>query len=448
MARLIANTANMPVDEWLELRKQGIGGSDASAVVGVNKYANPVTLYMEKLSYYNRNAKDNVREAAEWGNRLEPVVRETFKEKINAERAEQGLSPLRIVHRKAIYAHDEHDFIRTNLDGIIYGHELGTGIFEAKTAHYMLREDWEGEDVPNQYFIQVQHNMLVMGAKYAYLAVLIGGNTYKHYFIQRDEEICEMLISMESDFWHNHILKRIPPANNGHAAEKEMIKDMNPHSEHVEGYLKALPNVCIEYVEKIEALKDILEDVEQEKTMYENEVKMIMGNTELAFAGSHKVTWKTASNGVRPLRITLDAALDKEKYYKPKFKEFEQTKKDLDKEIEVVAKAKLKADKAATKARKELEANELKAIKAKEKALKQAEKERIAAEKAEEKLRKAAEKAGEPYVPPVPNVVDREHVLDLFNDLHDDVQAMRESGDTDLRTVLHQIQNKVAEVLK
>lgn len=391
MAKLIANTANMKHEEWLEIRKQGIGGSDASAVAGVNKYANQVTLYMEKLSYYDRNAKSNVREAAEWGNRLEPIVRATFKEKINAEREEKGLPPLKIINRKAIFAHDEHDFIRTNLDGMIFGHELGTGIFEAKTAHYMLREDWDGEDVPNAYFIQVQHNMLVMGAAYAYLAVLIGGNTYKHYFIERDEEVCNYLIQIESAFWNNHILPRIPPANNGHAAEKEMIKEMNPTSESREGYIVNLPNITIEYAERVGALKDLIQELEQEKDKYENELKMYMGTSELVYAGPHKITWKTSSNGSRPFKISLESALSKEKYYQPRLKLIEQEKKQFEKDIKDIVKAKAAADKLAAKVRKEMQKIEEAKVKALEKEKKQAEKERIAAEKEAEKLNKQLE---------------------------------------------------------
>lgn len=391
MPKLIANTANMSHEEWIELRKQGIGGSDASAVAGVNKYANPVTLYMEKLGYYNPNKKDNVRMAAEWGNRLEPVVRETFKEKINAERAEQGLPPLKVVHRKAIFAHDEHDFIRTNLDGLIYGHELGTGIFEAKTAHYMLREDWEGEDVPNAYLIQVNHNMLVMDAAFAYLAVLIGGNTYKHYFIERDEEICDYLIKIESAFWNNHILQRIPPTNTGHKAEKEMINEMNPQSVGREGELISLPNICIEYAERIEAIKQISSELDEEKTLYENEIKMIMGETELGYAGSHKISWKTASNGVRALKIKLDSALDKEKFYVSKIKVIEKERKAFEKNIDAMVKAKIKMDKLATKTMKEIEKQEQKKVKEAEKALKQAEKETAAAEKEIQQLTKQLE---------------------------------------------------------
>lgn len=375
MAKLIANTANMALDEWLKLRKQGIGGSDASAVAGVNKYANPVTLYMEKLDFYDRNAKDNVREAAEWGNRLEPIVRDTFKEKINAERKEKGLDPLKIVHRKATFAHDEYDFIRTNLDGMIYGHELGTGIFEAKTAHYMLREDWDGEDVPNQYFIQVQHNMLVMGAKYAYLAVLIGGNTFKYYFIERDEDVCNYLIQIESNFWNNHILKRVVPELNGHTAEKEMMRDMHGETIGREDEIVNLPNITVEYAERIGAIKELIAELTQEQTKYENEIKMIMGENDLGYAGPHKITWKADKNGTRTFKIRLDDVNSKEKYYVARLKEIEKVKKSFDKEIKEVAKTKLAIEKANLKARKQREKEELASTKAAEKALKAAQKE-------------------------------------------------------------------------
>lgn len=375
MAKLIVNTANMPLSEWLELRKQGIGGSDAAAVAGVSKYANPVTLYMEKLGFYEKNSKDNVREAAEWGNRLEPVIRETFKEKINAEREEQGLPPLRIVHRKAIFAHDEHDFMRTNLDGQIFGHELGTGILEIKTAHYMLREDWDGIDVPNAYFIQVQHNMMVMDAKFAYLAVLIGGNTYKHYFIQRDEDICNYLVQIESHFWNNHILQRVVPELTGHKFEKEMMDELHGNTIQREDEIVTLPNIVIEYAERIEALKQLQEELKQEQTKYENEIKLIMGETELGFAGPHKISWKTDKRGNRSFRIRLDSSNDKEKYYLAKLKEIEKEKKVFEKNTKELAKMKLSLEKAATKERKEREKREKLALKEAQKQLALAEQE-------------------------------------------------------------------------
>ncbi len=52
--------------------------------------------------------------------------------------------------------------------------------------------------------------MAVTGYQGAYIAVLIGGNTFKWKFVERDEELISMLVELESDFW-NHVQDCIPP---------------------------------------------------------------------------------------------------------------------------------------------------------------------------------------------------------------------------------------------
>lgn len=375
MARLIANTANMNEVEWLELRTKGIGGSDASAVAGANKYASSVMVYMDKIGMYRPDKPDNVKEAARFGNVLEPIVRDEFKRRINEERAEQGLKPLKVVHRKALFAHDEHDFMRTNLDGIVYDPILGKGVFEAKTAHYMLRDEWDGEDVPNQYYIQVQHNMAVMDYQFAYLAVLIGGNTYKHYYIERDQEFIDYLIMIEKNFWENHVLQRIPPAFSGHDEEKKMLNEQYPDSEQREGYIVNLPNNCIQIVEQIDAYKNVIKVMQEKQQALENELKATLGTTEMAFAGSHKVTWKTAVNGNRTLRIKLDSQDERNKFYERLLKNVQSEIKTITKEYEGIEKELAKQRKADEKTRKDAEKAAEKALKLARKELKKADKE-------------------------------------------------------------------------
>jgi putative phage-type endonuclease len=362
----------MPENEWLELRKQGIGGSDASAVAKASKYSSPIMVYMDKLGLYIPEKPERVKMAARMGHELEPIVRKLFVEKVNEEREAQGKKPLRVVHRKAIFAHDKYDFMRTNLDGIVFDPDLGKGVFEAKTAHYMLRDEWAGEDVPNAYFIQVQHNMAVMDMDFAWLAVLIGGNDYRHYFIPRDQEFIDYLIMIEQAFWNNHILQRIPPEMVGNDAEKEMMADMYPQSEASEGYISTLPTVCIEYAERADAIKQIIKELTEEQTANENEIKAIMGTTEMAFAGSHKITWKTASNGVRSMRIKLDSQEDRNKFYAAKVKEIDKQRKEVEKERKNIEKDAEKARKAAEKERKEAEKAAKEALKAEKAALKAA----------------------------------------------------------------------------
>ena len=82
MAKVIVNTENLSYEEWLEYRKTGIGGSDASVVCGINKYKSPVELWMEKtgqLPYQEAG------EAAYWGTQLEGLVRSEFTKRTGIE---------------------------------------------------------------------------------------------------------------------------------------------------------------------------------------------------------------------------------------------------------------------------------------------------------------------------------------------------------------------------
>ena len=37
-------------EEWLAIRKKGIGGSDAGAICGLNPYASPMNVYLDKTT--------------------------------------------------------------------------------------------------------------------------------------------------------------------------------------------------------------------------------------------------------------------------------------------------------------------------------------------------------------------------------------------------------------
>ena len=50
-ANIIENTKDMPKDEWLIKRKCGIGGSDASSILGFNPYRSSMAVYIDKICY-------------------------------------------------------------------------------------------------------------------------------------------------------------------------------------------------------------------------------------------------------------------------------------------------------------------------------------------------------------------------------------------------------------
>src|SRR5699024_10110248 len=172
---VIANTAAIPYEEWLERRKEGIGGSDAAVVCGVSRYKSPVEVWMEKTGQL---PSQEAGEAAYWGNRLECLVREEFTKRTGGS----------VTKPSALYQRRDHPFMLANVDGLCEDPVHGPCIFEAKTASAYKAGEWE-DSIPDEYMIQIQHYMAVTGYQGAYIAVLIGGNAFRWKFVERDEEL-------------------------------------------------------------------------------------------------------------------------------------------------------------------------------------------------------------------------------------------------------------------
>jgi len=207
-AKILANTENMSYEDWLEHRRLGIGGSDASVVCGINRYKSPVELWMEKT---NQLPAQEAGEPAYWGTQLEPLVRAEFAKRTGIE----------VSHKGQLLQSEDYPFMLANLDGTCEHPDLGPVIFEAKTASAYKADEWE-DSIPDEYALQVAHYLAVTGYQGAYIAVLIGGNTFKWKFIERDEELISMLIELEADFW-KHVQDNTPPPLDGSDASAKFL---------------------------------------------------------------------------------------------------------------------------------------------------------------------------------------------------------------------------------
>ena len=214
-ANVLVSTGNLPYEDWLEYRKAGIGGSDASVVCGVSRYKSPVELWMEKTGQL---PSQEAGEAAYWGNLLESLVREEFTKRTG----------IQVTKPTVIYQSQEHPFMLANVDGLCDDNSHGPCIFEAKTASAYKAGEWE-DSIPDEYMIQIQHYMAVTGYRGAYIAVLIGGNAFRWKFVERDEELIAMLISLEAGFWE-HVRKGTPPALDGSDASARFLAERFPNS--------------------------------------------------------------------------------------------------------------------------------------------------------------------------------------------------------------------------
>ena len=142
-AKVLAQTENMPYEDWLSYRKQGIGGSDASVVCGISRYKSPVELWMEKM---DQLPAQEAGEAAYWGTQLEALVRAEFSKRTGIE----------VKQIKQLLQSEDHPFMLANLDGICEVPDVGTCIFEAKTASAYKAAEWDNA-IPDEYMCQIQH---------------------------------------------------------------------------------------------------------------------------------------------------------------------------------------------------------------------------------------------------------------------------------------------------
>lgn len=278
-AEVLRETREMTREEWLMARRQGIGGSDVSAIAGLNKWKSAVEVYFDKLD--ESPVEDITSEAAYFGNVLEEVVAQEFSKRTG----------LKVRRRNAILVHPQYTFMLANVDRFIVGRNEG---LECKTASEYLRNEWEGDEVPTAYLLQIQHYMAVTGMKAWHIAVLIGGNKFVHKRIERDEELIQYLLGIEQDFWVNQVLAKIPPEFDGSEASSKLLKAMYPQSDSTAEIV--LPQETEAIVEAMDVLTDDIKKAELQKAEYENQLKALIGENEKAYAGSRQIIWKTQSS--------------------------------------------------------------------------------------------------------------------------------------------------------
>lgn len=278
-AEVLISTADMNRKEWLKARRAGIGGSDVSAIAGLNKWKSPVSVYLEKVG--QAPDEDDAGEAAYWGNVMEDIVAQEFTKR----------SGMKVRRRNAILKHSEYPWMLANVDRLIVGQKEG---LECKTASEFMKGEWEGEEIPAAYLLQIQHYMAVTGFKAWWIAVLLGGNKFHYKRIVRDEEIIQYLIEIEKDFWLNHVDAQNPPAFDGSDASVDLLKVLYPQSEPATEL--NLPVEAEDLVSALDQLTPQIKELETQKKAAENQLKAMLENYETGWIGERRVNWKTVSS--------------------------------------------------------------------------------------------------------------------------------------------------------
>jgi putative phage-type endonuclease len=214
----LVKTQDMNREEWLEVRKKGIGSSDAAAAVGLSPYKSQLELWLEKTGRDEGLPKPDPHDETSplyWGTLLEPIVAAHYTKRTG--------NKVRRVN--AVLQHPTEAWMLANIDREVMGDEQ-VQILECKTAGLNGARLWK-EGVPEYVQLQVLHQLAVTGKRAADVAVLICGQELQVHRIERDEQMISQLIALERAFW-NHVECGQPPKADGSDSADRALRCLYP----------------------------------------------------------------------------------------------------------------------------------------------------------------------------------------------------------------------------
>ena len=268
------------MNDFLTNRRQGIGGSDIAAIIGVSQFKTALDVYLSKTT----DQPEQQGEHLYWGHALENPIIDRFVQDTGAN----------VIRQPEMRRHPQHEWAIANADALIMDN-TGTlqAILEIKTSSAFKSREWGADDtdeVPIEYIAQVQWYMWIYDVQEAYLAALIGGNQYRQYHITRDDELIAILAEKAQAFWQNHVIPRIPPKpQDGADAQKLYPSDNGDTAEADSDTLTA-------YAE-LRELKAQEKELKAQIAAREDLLKIKIGNYSAMQAnGNTLFTWKAQSS--------------------------------------------------------------------------------------------------------------------------------------------------------
>lgn len=266
------STLGMSREEWLELRRHGIGGSDAAAIVGLSKWASPYTVWADKTG---RLPDKPDTEAMRQGRDLEEYVAQRFSEATGK----------RVKRCNAILYNPAYPHSHADVDRMIVGENAG---LECKTTSTLDVKQFRGVEFPEKYYAQCVHYMAITGADRWYLAVLVLGKEFHVYTLERDEAEIRALMDAETAFWEQYVEKDTPPAADGAESTTDAIRTI---------YSDSSQSICILFgretlLEEYMALKSQSKALDARIAEIQNTIMEDMQDAERGECGAYTVIWK------------------------------------------------------------------------------------------------------------------------------------------------------------
>jgi putative phage-type endonuclease len=269
--KTLVSTPHISSEEWIAARRKGIGGSDAAAILGMNKWVSPIGVYFDKIGELSEREET---EAMRQGRDLEEYVASRFCEQTGK----------KVRRCNAVLQHAEIPFMLANIDRFIVGEDAG---LECKTTSVLNLRQFKNGEYPESYYCQCVHYMAVTGASRWYLAVIVLNEGFYVFTIERNEAEIAALIAAETEFW-NRVITKTPPPPDGSDATTAAINEIYSESDGAAVVLFGRESVAREYQE----IKGRIAELRTRQKQLAQILKMDMQSAELGECGPFAVRWK------------------------------------------------------------------------------------------------------------------------------------------------------------
>jgi len=286
----LVKTKELSRDDWLTVRKQGIGSSDAGTAVGLNPYQSPLELWMVKTGRDADLPKIDPNDETSptyWGSLLEPIVAAHYTRRTGN----------RVRKINAVLQHPDPDksWMLANIDREVTG-APDVQILECKTAGEFGVPLWR-DGVPEYIVCQVQHQLAVTGKAAADICVLVCGQEIRIYRITRDDELIARLIELERQFWHYVETDTPPPADGSESADLA-LRCLYPHDSGNHLDFTTDTEMSALFADLVNLRADI-ENREELAALLTQQIQQRLGNASTASFDSGRVSWKRSKDSKR-----------------------------------------------------------------------------------------------------------------------------------------------------
>jgi len=285
----LVSTKDLSREDWLAVRKHGIGSSDAAAAVGLNPYKSQLELWLEKTGRDAGLPKSDPTDEESptyWGNILEPIVATHYRRRTGN----------RVRRVNAVLQHPDSklNWMLANIDREVIG-ASDVQILECKSAGINGAPSWK-DGVPVYVQLQVMHQLAVTGKQSADVAVLLGGQHLEIHRIARDDALIAQLIELERDFW-GYVQRDTPPPADGSDSAAQALRCLYPedHGHTLDFTQEPLLSAAFD---ELQVVRANLELQSQREAELKQQLQQAMGDASRALFANGAVSWRKAKDSV------------------------------------------------------------------------------------------------------------------------------------------------------